>query len=356
MKSTRHPLGRQAVAWLVVAAFALQPTATLVVANPENPEVRHGDVEFNFDNPGELFIDQFSDKAIIDWESFSIDAGELTRFIQNDSGSIALNRVFTGAPSEIHGQLQANGQLFLINPNGILVGLSGQIDTAGFLASTLDVDDAQFLNGGDMTFSGGSSAAVVNLGTINAVDGGDIFLIAKSVTNEGTLNANEGTVGLAAGSEVRVAAAGDERVTIAPGGEGTVTNKGAINAMTAELKAAGGNQYALAINNEGMVRARSFQRRGGRLYLGANGGRIVNSGQMRASNSVSINNPSGSAEIGGNVRIEYEEVGGVMTIAASNVKILGEAVLDVSGAEAGAVAIAATESAQIDGAVQGSPK
>lgn len=196
----RRPLARQFVAWLIVVSFVTQPTVSFVNANPQNPEVRHGAAEFNFDTPGELLIDQLSDRAVIDWESFSIDAGELTRFVQPNSRSAALSRVFSGSPSEIHGRLQANGQIFLINPNGILVGPGGAIDTAGFLGSTLDVSDAEFMTGGDMTFNGGSNASVINLGTINAIDGGDIFLIARNVENGGTLNASEGVVGLAAGS------------------------------------------------------------------------------------------------------------------------------------------------------------
>ncbi len=325
-----------------------------ISANPQNPEVRSGVAEFNFDNPGELIIDQLSDRAIINWESFSIEAGELTRFVQPGSGSAALNRVFSGAPSAIHGALQANGQIFLINPNGILVGPTGVIDTAGFLGSTLDVSDAEFLSGGDMIFRGDSDAAVVNLGTINAIDGGDIFLIAKQVTNEGTLNAKEGTVGLAAGSEVRVAAEGDERISISPGGEGTVTNKGQIAAMTAELKAAGGNEYALAVNNEGVVRATKFESRGGKLYLSAGSGRVVNSGELRASDSVTVTNLEGKVENTGAIRAKDEETGngGEISIAAADVTLAEGSSVDASGNEAGSVFVLATETAIVDGSIQ----
>ncbi|MEM7014828.1 MAG: filamentous hemagglutinin N-terminal domain-containing protein, partial [Verrucomicrobiota bacterium] len=341
-------LKRQLIA--VALILALFPPPGGMFSNPQNPEIRTGMAEFDFETENALFINQDSDKLIIDWESFSIDHGELTRFIQPNSSSAALNRVFTGDPSAIHGQLEANGNIILINPNGILVGPGGRVDTAGFIASTLDVSDADFLDGGDLTFSGGSTAAVTNLGTINSIDGGDIFLIARRVENAGNLTA-EGTVGLAAGSQVVVAAAGEERVMIAPGGEGSVDNSGVIEAATAELKAAGGNEYALAINNDGLVRAKGFENRGGKLYLSAGGGRIVNNGRMESTGMVKFNNPNGVVESVGSVAAKEEENGGSIVIDASQVRILGPSTFDVSGNEGGDVAIRAKVIAQVDGQI-----
>lgn len=216
----------------------------------------HGQVSFDR-SANTLTITQGSDKAIIHWDDFSIAKGNLTQFLQPGSHSAALNRVIGDLRSEIHGDLTANGRIFLINPNGVLIGPTGRIDVGGFLASTLDVSDADFLAGGDMLFKGDSQAKVVNLGTINAIDG-DIFLIAREVENHGTLTAQRGTVGLAAGQEVLIKAEGAERVFVRPTGSGKsetgVTNTGVIEAATAELKAHG-NLYALAINNTGVVRA-----------------------------------------------------------------------------------------------------
>jgi len=69
----------------------------------------------------------------------------------------------------------------------------------------------------------------------------------------------------------------------APGAATGVNNLGAIKAATAELKAAGGNIYALAINNGGIVRATTVVNQGGHIYLRANGGNIQNSGSLDAS-------------------------------------------------------------------------
>ncbi|MEM7009962.1 MAG: filamentous hemagglutinin N-terminal domain-containing protein, partial [Verrucomicrobiota bacterium] len=322
----------------------------LALGNPNGGEIRHGSGEIFDLEAGQLTIDQFSDKLIIDWEEFSIDHGELTRFVQPGKDSAALNRVFSGNPSSIHGRLEANGNVWLINPNGVLIGPGGSVKANGFVASSLDVSDEDFLSGGEARFAGGSSAAVQNLGSIEAL-GGDVFLIAREVSNDGSIKATQGTVGLAAGSEVVVAPAGEERVAIAPGGEGSVQNSGTIEAARAELKAAGGNAYALAINNTGMVRAQSFQKRGGRLYLSAGGGKIVNTGSMRASKSVAINSV-GSVESVGSIRVQDEETGngGDLVISADQVRILGPA--DTSGLEGGSVTLSGSTSVHVDGAVK----
>src|SRR5690606_34268422 len=133
-------------------------------------------------------------------------------------------------------------------------------------------------------FQGDSDAAVVNQGDITALSG-DVFLIAHRVENTGTIEAAEGTAGLAAGSEVLLTQAGDERLFVqagkAPGaGEIAVDNAGLIEAAQAELKAAGGNVYALAINNDGVVRATGVAHRGGRVYLVAEGGTVTHRGAI----------------------------------------------------------------------------
>ncbi|MDQ3621642.1 MAG: filamentous hemagglutinin N-terminal domain-containing protein, partial [Verrucomicrobiota bacterium] len=269
-----------------------------------------------FDRAGKTLQITTSDKAVIHWQDFSIGEGARTRFIQPGAHSAALNRVVSGLPSNILGDLEANGKLFLINPNGVLIGPGARIDTAGFLASTLDVSDAQFLAGGDLDFLGSSTASIVNQGTINAI-GGDVFLIARSVENSGAINAPEGTVGLAAGQDVLLKQAGDERLFVRPGtgtkGGTGVTQSGRIAAAAAELKASG-NLYALAINHSGVTRATGAVSKGGRVFLTANGGSVQHSGQISAR--------KGSA-------------GGRVQITGRNVALTGAAVVDASGEAAG---------------------
>ncbi|HWA84790.1 MAG TPA: filamentous hemagglutinin N-terminal domain-containing protein, partial [Opitutus sp.] len=231
-------------------------------------------------------ITQSSDRAIIDWRDFSSRLGDTVRFIQQDAASATLNRVISDAPSSLAGALEANGRIFLINPNGVLIGAGARIDTAGFVASTLDVTNQEFLAGGDLHFSGDSAAAVVNLGAIDAAQG-DVFLIARQVENKGAVTAANGTAGLAGGSEVLLTTGGDERLFVqAASSPGTVVNTGTLHAAAAELKAAGGNAYALAINNSGLVRATGSAERDGQIWLVASDESLVtNSGTLDASSA-----------------------------------------------------------------------
>ncbi|MDD5303754.1 MAG: filamentous hemagglutinin N-terminal domain-containing protein, partial [Elusimicrobia bacterium] len=246
-------------------------------ANPTGGEVAAGSAGIS-SSGGTLTVIQASNNAIINWRDFSINQGELTQFIQPSALSAALNRVTGGNPSAVYGTLQANGRVFLINPNGIAVGPTGVINTQGFVASTLDLNNDEFMAGGALRFSGSSAANLINAGRITAL-GGDVLLIAHTVQNTGEIVATHGTAALAAGTEVLIQPGGDERVFVKAGGSDKaavgVDQQGRIAAATAELKAAGGNVYSLAINNAGLVQATGVERRGGRVYLVAEGGDIA---------------------------------------------------------------------------------
>ena len=118
-------------------------------ANPAGGMVTGGAAEIGEGLGGHLQIMQHSQRAVIDWASFSIAAGELTQFLQPGADAAVLNRVTSGVPSSIFGALQANGNVAVINTSGILVGPSGTIDVNGLLMSTLDVSNADFMGGGD---------------------------------------------------------------------------------------------------------------------------------------------------------------------------------------------------------------
>lgn len=109
----------------------------------------------------------------------------------------------TGADqSVINGALSSTGSVYVINPNGLIVGKTGVVKTGGsFVASTHNISNEDFMNGGDATFASDSQAGVENLGTITSLTG-DVTLIAREVRNEGQINAAKGTAGLAAGQEV----------------------------------------------------------------------------------------------------------------------------------------------------------
>jgi filamentous hemagglutinin family protein len=132
-------LRRKALAVVVAAAFS---TAQ---ANPVAPTVVHGMATFN--QQGSLYSITNTPNTIIDWRSFSIAPGEITRFIQQSADSKVLNRITGQDPSQILGSLQSNGKVFLINPNGVLFGAGSRVDVNGLVASSLNISNADFLAG-----------------------------------------------------------------------------------------------------------------------------------------------------------------------------------------------------------------
>ncbi|WP_201703807.1 filamentous hemagglutinin N-terminal domain-containing protein [Paraburkholderia kirstenboschensis] len=232
-----------------------------------------------------LTIDQSSSRGVIDWHSFSIGNGNTVAF--NNGSGATLNRVTGGDPSSILGKLTATGSLYLINPQGILVGPSGVVSTGGrFVASTLDICNDAFIKGGDaLTLSGTSDASVINLGRISS-SGGDVFLIARqAVINAGTVKAPSGTVELAAGETVLLQdSASSRQVFVQAGSHGTVVNEGRIKAAQVSLQAADGNVYALA--GGGMrIRATGTATRDGHVWLIADSGLVRQQGRIAATNA-----------------------------------------------------------------------
>ncbi|WP_236597678.1 filamentous hemagglutinin N-terminal domain-containing protein [Paraburkholderia kirstenboschensis] len=232
-----------------------------------------------------LTIDQSSSRGVIDWHSFSIGNGNNVAF--NNGSGATLNRVTGGDPSSILGKLTATGSLYLINPQGVLVGPSGVVSTGGrFVASTLDICNDAFINGGDaLTLSGKSDASVVNLGRISS-SGGDVFLIARqAVINAGTVKAPTGTAELAAGETVLLQdSASSRQVFVQAGSHGTVVNEGRIRAAQVSLQAADGSVYALAGGGT-RIRATGTTRRDGHVWLVADSGLVRQQGRIAATNA-----------------------------------------------------------------------
>lgn len=152
-------------------------------------------------------INQSSDKLIVNWNHFDIANGETVNISQPGARSAILNRV-TGSQSATHidGALNANGRVFVVNPNGVVVGQSGRITASGVVLSALNVSDQDFINGGKLT-AGSANASVRNGGTISA-NGGDVVLIAPQVVNHagGTISVNNGNAELQAASAAQIGA------------------------------------------------------------------------------------------------------------------------------------------------------
>src|SRR5262249_38657761 len=138
-------------------------------------------------------INQSSNKAVINWQTFSIGARETVNFNQPGAASVTLNRVIGNERSVISGALNANGQGFLVNSAGVLISKGAQVNVGGLVASTLDISNSDFM-AGNYRFSGSSAASVVNQGNIHAHGdgrggGGYVALLGKTVSNDGVINA-----------------------------------------------------------------------------------------------------------------------------------------------------------------------
>ncbi|TXI80639.1 MAG: filamentous hemagglutinin N-terminal domain-containing protein [Flavobacteriales bacterium] len=172
-------------------------------ANPANPTVVAGQAVFQ--QNGKTLTVTNSPGAIINWQSFNIDRGELTRFIQQSAASQVLNRVTGGDPSKILGSLQSNGRVILINPNGVAFGAGAQVDVAGLLVSTLQIKDADYLAGKLRFNETPGAGSIKNEGTIRTASGGQVILIAPQIENSGLIHTPEGQILLAAGRSVTIA-------------------------------------------------------------------------------------------------------------------------------------------------------
>jgi len=229
-----------------------------------------------------MTINQSARYGIINWKGFSIGAGNKVMF--NNGAGATLNRVTGVNISHIDGMLGATGAVYLINPNGVVIGPGGKVLTNGdFIASTRDVSNQNFLQGGMLTFSGTSAGTVVNEGKIVST-GGAVILIGQAVVNSGSVSAANGTVGLAAGNSVLLQPVGGDQRVFVQTGAGNVSNSGQIKAAEAELRTAGGNVFALAGNTGGLIQATGSEVINGQVWLTSNTGSVSVSGTVKAQN------------------------------------------------------------------------
>jgi filamentous hemagglutinin family protein len=208
-----------------------------------------------------MTIIQTTAKMAADWQTFTIGTGNSVNFIQPSASAIALNRVLGSDVSVIQGNLTATGQVFLINPNGVLFTPTSQVSVGGLVASTLNLSTADFM-AGNFQFGGASSNAIINQGNITVINGGSIALIAAKIINTGSLTADLGDVLLGAGSQVLLDLGGPVKLQVTQAAiDALIQNGGAIRAdgglvyLTAQ---AAGNLAATVINNTGVIEAHTL--------------------------------------------------------------------------------------------------
>ncbi|MCJ7601643.1 MAG: filamentous hemagglutinin N-terminal domain-containing protein, partial [Desulfobulbaceae bacterium] len=307
-----------------------------VLANPEGGTVVAGSATIVHESTSKLTVLQQTDKAIIDWRGFSIDAHEHTDFQQPSASALAVNRVLGNDPSSIFGKLTANGRLMLINPHGILFGPRSRIDVAGLVATTTDISNERILNN-DFRFDiqGDPGATVVNRGEITVAEGGLVALVAPGVENSGVINARLGRVTLASGEVFSLDLYGDGLVqldvTPRPTTNLTAVDGSALNALVGNsgtILADGGMVQLSAeaaqavvdnvINMDGIIQAQSVAERNGEiLLLGNDSGITMVSGTLDASG------------------LDSGETGGTIKVLGNKVGLFDNALLNVSGDNGG---------------------
>jgi filamentous hemagglutinin family protein len=342
-ESTRGVRGRLSAAyrnntaifrWLLCAPLAMVGTPALAGgALPTGGHYTAGQGTIT-GSANALTVNQSSNHGIINWQGFSIGAGNRVQF--NNGSGATLNRVTGKNLSRIDGSLSATGSVYLINPQGVVVGPGGKVVTNGsFVASTRDVSDSAFMSGGALSASGTSNGDVVNAGTITSANG-DAILVGRSVKNTGSISAPNGTAVMAAGNEILLQpVGGDSRIAVS-GGKGDVTNAGTVKAAQAALASAGGNVYALVENNGG-INATGTANIGGHVWLTAGG-------TAQVSGNVSATNADGS--------------GGAVTALARTINVSGtvEASATNAGKTGGNVSIVASGDTTVTGTIKAKGK
>lgn len=280
-KTISRQLKSAFAAW--AAGLYIIGTGATAYALPEGGQVAAGQAAITTAG-STMTIAQQTAQAIINWQNFGIGSGEAVHINQPNSQAMLLNRVIGSNPSEIFGQLTANGQVILVNPNGVFFRPGSSVDVGGLTASTLNIANEDFLKG-QLRFAGDSQNPVINAGSINAQNG-YVNLLAKEVVNEGIIAAQTGSVNLAAGSGMSLDYNGDGKMTVAVTDgayQSAVTNKKLIQADGGLVVMTTSGKDALmdsAVNNSGMIQANTLGEATGQISL--TGDNIATTGTISA--------------------------------------------------------------------------
>ncbi len=301
MKGTKHIYMKyyskkqwtQKLTVMVFLAMALGGTA--VQAMPSGADIRSGQGAISQDGKN-MTVQQNSQRMAIDWTKFDIAKDETVRYAQPDRNAISLNRVTGGQQSVIAGNLNANGNVVLVNPNGVVFTKNSSVDVGGLVASTARLNDEamkNFGNGKDslgLSLDKDSTASVINEGQIKA-QGGLVALHAANVENKGTITNEGGTLAMAAAKNLTLSAADDDKLNFTVDGElakSQALNSGSLKAdggyvvMTAK---SAGDVLSTVVNNTGTVEAKTLRKneKGQILLDGGDNGQVEVSGTLNAS-------------------------------------------------------------------------
>lgn len=331
-------------------------------ALPSGGQVTAGSASIQSSSGNSLVINQTSPRAVVNWNSFSIGAGNSVNFVQPGATSAILNRVTGTTGSDIAGRLSGSGQVFLVNPNGIAITPTGAVSVGGgFVASTLGISTDDFMNA-NLSFSGDGTTGVFNQGLITAGNGGFVGLVGGRVSNEGRIAAPLGRVGLGAGAQVTLDLTGDGFLQVlVPSQARDVDGRALIEAggdITAEgglvvLRAATVRQSIRdVVNVPGRISAQSASGRDGHIILGGAGGNARVTGRLDGGN---VRVGGDRVAIGGTINARNGSSGGSIAITAvDGIAIAPGALIDASGSDGGLVAIVSDGETTVGGRVAAS--
>ncbi|HHF2550696.1 TPA: filamentous hemagglutinin N-terminal domain-containing protein, partial [Haemophilus influenzae] len=307
----RHLALKPLSAILLSLGMASIPQSVLA-SGLQGMSVVHGTATMQVD--GNKTTIRNSVNAIINWKQFNIDQNEMVQFLQESNNSAVFNRVTSDQISQLKGILDSNGQVFLINPNGITIGKDAIINTNGFTASTLDISNEN-IKARNFTLEQTKDKAlaeIVNHGLITVGKDGSVNLIGGKVKNEGVISVNGGSISLLAGQKITISDIINPTITYsiaAP--ENEAINLGDIFAKGGKI-----NVRAATIRNKGKLSADSVSKdKSGNIVLSAK---------------------EGEAEIGGVISAQNQQAkGGKLMITGDKVTLKTGAVIDLSGKEGG---------------------
>ncbi|EFV3870839.1 filamentous hemagglutinin N-terminal domain-containing protein [Salmonella enterica] len=304
------------VALLTGLIAGLLPAMALAADLPTGGQIVGGQGSISTSG-NQMTIHQQTQNMAANWHSFDIGKNNTVQFVQPNSSSVALNRVTGVSGSQIMGTLKANGQVFILNPNGVLFGTNARVDVGGLVASTKNISTTDFMKGQyTLSGSGNPGAQVVNQGSLTTSKGGYIVLAGERVSNSGTVTTPSGKTILAAGKTVTLQLDNGGLTSVSVNGSvvnALVENQGLISATNGQVYLTAKGQDMLlntVVNNSGTVEAKGLANRGGEIVL--NGG---DSGVVSQSGHLLADSQTGQ---GGKITLEGQNIhlaGGSLTTA-----------------------------------------
>ena len=277
-------------------AYAAPPIATQL---PTGGVVSAGQATIT-QAPAVMTIIQSSARAAVTWDTFNVGSSAKVNIVQPTSSSVLLNNVLDSNPSQIFGHINANGKVYLSNPNGVYFSPSASVSVGGLVATTNTISTADFMAGLNTFTGNGSAGSVVNDGNLKVAFGGYIALLAPTVRNNGVIIAQMGTVALAAGDSYLLQFNGDSltNVVVTQATIQTLVNNGnAVYAPGGLIILSAQSAHTLqggVIGNTGVISATNAT---------SNGGVIRFSATQAINNTGSVLADAGANGNGGNIAL-----------------------------------------------------